>query len=315
MLRSSGIFLLVLASLFHVPLASADDGKPVYKASSSTNAGQGNLSQALSLSGDNPTGPGEEAGAVDWSAGYTYSQTPVGNSTNRSGTIDLSLGFKQKADVGAGYSYSRTPDENLTSSGPSLWAGYIFSWGGGRDFHPSVEPKITFKTEGYKQTFSGTSTITRAGSRRTITRPTTGSEAIRQNEYSLGFDVSPFELFSVHASATSYKYDKDVSRFLGLLDTPRAVSKGAASFSDTLGGFPKSSGELGVSLFPWDSWTFSLDLSRSTIQVDGSLSTGSKIEVEKDLSDAWRLGLGFDHETSVSQGQENLTVLDLAYSF
>jgi len=300
--------------VFSLPVLAAP-GTASYKASSSTSAGQGNFSEGLSLSGDHPTSDADDSGAVDWNAGYTYSKAPVGNDFNKTSDINLNVGFKKDWDFGGGFDYSSTPAESLSSVGPEGWVGYEFLLGGGAkdSFRPSIEPKFTYHGQTYTQTFSGTTT--RVGVRRTVTRPTTGSQAIRQNEYTLGIDLSPVELFSVHVAGSSYKYNKDVSSFIALLDSPRAVSRGASTFSTTLGGFPKSSAELGLSLFPWETWTFTLDFTRTKVQADGSTSTSSKIEVEKELSKAVKLGLGFDHEKSETQGEENLTILDLAYSF
>jgi hypothetical protein len=175
--------LLILAGIFSLAAQAEDAVGAKYKASSTTDVGQGNVSEALAFSGDHPTSATDDAGAVDWSAGYTYSRTSIGTSSNRTSAIDLSVGYRKSLDAGATFKYSRTPEESLTAAGPGLWLGY------------------------------------------------------------------------------------------------------------------------------------SLDLTRGKVQVDGSASTGAKAEVLKELSAKWKLGLGLDHETSESQGEENLTVLDLAYSF
>ena len=317
-MRFSAAFFLCLASnpaFAGGSSATADPASPSYKVSSSTSAGQGNFSETIAATGDHPTGKEDSAGAIDWSGSYIYARTPVGASSNKSSTGEATVGYRKAIDVGGGFSVSSTPAENLTNSGPEAWVGYIFDLDGGskEEFHPTLEPKFTYKGQNYRQTFGG-STAVRAGSRRTIVRPTTGSEAIRQNEFALGLDVAPAEIISLHLEGARYKYDKDVARFLGLLDSPRAVSSGRASFSDTLGGFPKSSGEIGVTLFPWDTWTIDAAFSRSKLQLDNSTSTGSKIEVSKQIS-AWKVGLGFDHETSQNQGEENLTLVDLGFTF
>ncbi|MGZ3649996.1 MAG: hypothetical protein ACXWSC_02330, partial [Bdellovibrionota bacterium] len=184
--------------------AVAAPGTASYKAASTTSAGQGNFSEGISMSGDHPTSDADDAGAVDWNAGYTYSRAPVGNDFNNTNDINLNVGFKKDWDFGGGIDYSATPAESLTSVGPEGWVGYDFTLGNGpKDgFRPSVEPKFTYHGQTYTQTFSGTTT-TRIGARRTVTRPTTGSSTIRQNEYTLGIDVSPIELLSVHVAGSS----------------------------------------------------------------------------------------------------------------
>jgi hypothetical protein len=279
--------------------------------------GQGNFSEDLSASGDHPTSKADDAGSFTWSASYTYAVSPVGSTSDKSSTGDLSAGYKKEVDAGGGFSFSKTPGENLTNSGPEAWFGWNFTLGGRgskEDFHPSIEPKFDYKGQNYTQTFSGTTTVSR-GNRRTVTRPTTGTEAIKQNAYALSVDVAPIEPLTVKLAGTSYKYNKDVATFMGLLDSPKAVSSGRSVFTNTLGGLPKSAVELDVTDAFADTWSIEGDFTFTKIQVDGSTSTGSKLEVSKELSAAWKLGLGLDHETSQSQGQENLTVLDLAYSF
>ena len=155
----------------------------------------------------------------------------------------------------------------------------------------------------------------RAGSRRVTARPANGTQSIHQDEWNFGVDVNPCDLVGVRAGASSYKYNRDVSSFLATLDTPRAVSTGASSFSTTLGGFPKNSVEAGVTFYPWETWDLVLDFTRTRVQADNSVSTASKLEVEKEFSTAFKLGLGFDHEKSAQLGEENLTLLDLTFGF
>jgi hypothetical protein len=292
-----------------LPLAASAAEPASYKAVSSTSAGQGNFSEGVSLLGDHPV---TETGSVDWSAGYTYSRTPVGADSNRTSAADLTVGYRGSWDVGGGLDLSGTPAENLTSFGPQGWVGYVFTWG--NEARRSIEPKLTYHGDTYKQTFAATS-VTRAGSRRAVARPSAGSQSIHQNEWNLAVDVNPFDILGFRVSASSYKYNRDVNAFLATLDTPRAVSTGASSFSTTLGGFPKNSVEVGVTLYPFDTWDLILDITRTKVQADNSTSTASKVEVEKEFSKAFKLGLGFDHETSAQLGEENLTLLDLTFEF
>lgn len=299
---------ILLCSFFLSTAAYAAE-PPSYRAISSTSAGQGNFSEGVSLLGDHPV---TETGAIDWSAAYTYSRAPVGADSNLTNAANLTVGYRDAWDVGGGIDLSGTPAENLKSFGPQAWLGYIFSWGeGGKR---SIEPRLAYHGDTYKQTFVGTAAA-RAGSRRQVARPTTGTQSIHQSEWNLGVDVSVWEFLGLRASASSYGYSRDVNSFLATLDSPRAVSTGASSFSTTLGGFPKSSVEAGVTFYPFESWDFILDFTRTKVQADNTTSTASKAELEKEFSRAFKLGLGFDHETSAQLGEENLTLLDLTFGF
>jgi hypothetical protein len=314
------ISLCLTSTFIFISAARAAD----LTANSTTELGKDMFSQSLSLSGNNGGGNQEsetapektdsakESGQWNWSAGYTYSKAPVGTSSNTTNSVDGSLGYRRVWDLGLGLNYSNTPAERLSTFGPNLWAGYEFNVGHESDgFQPTLEPKLTFKNTKYQQTYSGT-TAPRAGSRRTVARPVTGKEQINQKEIGLELDYSISSIVSARAAFSSYSYDKDVNHFIGLLDSPRAVATGASSFSTTLGGFPKSSAEIGATVYPAEEWSLDLTLTRTKIKTDNSKSSSAKLVVSRDIGKSWRAGLGFERDKSASQGSQNLGLLNLA---
>ena len=82
-------------------------------------------------------------------------------------------------------------------------------------------------------------------------KPSNTTEQILQTGWTWEVDINPVGWMGIKAVYEHFYYNRDVNRFLSLLDTTRAVSFGVSGFSNTLlSGFPDEPGEAGFPVLP-----------------------------------------------------------------
>jgi hypothetical protein len=193
-----------------------------------------------------------------WNLGYgsmrsTSTDTATGEKiTDRTGDLNLGLGLetpgKWTADIG--FDYSTTPDENLAEVGPGASIGYTYEFNGNDGFHRDITAKLLFASTEYAQTF------TKAKARRkSVTRPTTGNNTIRENSVGLSLSSNVFEWLTVKIQSVKYSYNKDVVKFLAFLDSSRSVVSGRSGLSSTVTGLPDTESRLKLTFYIGEDWT------------------------------------------------------------
>lgn len=272
---------------------------------------------SLGLGFTTPLAKSGERAKTTLAANYDYSKNR--NSTVEDITHDFGLGLSRKTDsrvdFGGGVSYSTTPAENLSNFGPNGKIGYSYEWGESEDFNPSIGGNFQLGFLRYQQSVTTTSTTLSGRKNRTpLTSTTTNTVSIGQVSLGISTYFSLWEWVTFRIGYTKYNYTRNIKDFEAQLDSPLAARSGASSFLSTVSGFPKSSTRFGFSLYPSKDWEVEVSYSATKIASDNSTSTTTKLIVDKDLNDEWRIGLGVGRSKSASTN-EGLFLFSLSRYF
>lgn len=238
-----------------------------------------------------------------WNLNYSYdrSQTPneggpeiVDDTNNWSGGFDWT--GDQGLMIGAVLNYSRTPAENLVARGGTV--NVAFKWkygdtGDKEDFRPSLTFKVNLGTTNYLESFNGS--ISRKVKKKIVTRPTSGTDEIRQNTMEPAVTWRPVEDWKFDAGIEADTYNRDVETFENNLDTPAALSTGQAGFSGTVGGLPRVTYNFGVAWEFLDDWRVAFTESWAILAADGTNSTTTKLTFDYQFAKAWKVTGGAEY--------------------
>jgi len=294
---------------------------------SETEVGSTTVSETISAD-DEIKGPDESSEKYPWDLSYTYSNLKStdasGNAiTEKSNTVNGSVGYEsaKRFEIGGGYNFANTPDENLVVYGPSLYLGYTHkrvkpaarasakqSENDDSSFAPSVGFKVTVSSNRNVETFTPNQPA--KGSK--VKRPTTGINEITQNSVQLESKIKPAEWVSIKPAVTFFKYNRNVTDYLNLLNSPR-ISVSRASFGSTVSGLADFDALLKTTFYFLDSWDLVLSEDYSIMAADQSNSWISKIEIGDTLGD-WRIGLGYSNQNSTIV-TDNSVILKVSYDF
>jgi hypothetical protein len=265
----------------------------------------------------------------DWNVGVTktrsVSQDPTTGDNITDNTTDFSAGIGIKTPnlvgFGVGYDYASTPEENLTDSGPNAYLGYTYQFkslkkkkakGKGLDdldeddFVPDAGAKLTVTSLNYVQ--KGGKAARRKGAA-ALKDP----NSIRQNAIALALTSNALSWFYVKLGETFYVYNKDPNKFLGTLDSSRALQNRTSGLSSTVTGFPRSETQLAMSFYlPYD-WSIDFSETAARSYVDDSIAYTTKFIVAKDVGD-WNFGLGVQNDHS-DQTKDNLLLVNVKLFF
>ena len=264
--------------------------------------------------------------------------------------VTLGVGWDQDLMIGAGLAYSATPDERLSNVGPSLYVGYTFKFPGrvssgngvgslakkaiikktqpeksavdqedeelnaNEEFVPSISLKVPLAT--LKYTIQPTPVTASPTTRRKPLAPPPPPAGAEITHKSAGLELSYNALawLSFRVSFVKYTYDHDVNKFVANLDSPRAVRAGVSGLGSTVSGLPLNVFAFGVGLTPLEHWSLDFDDSITTQATDRSKSRALKLMLERDLGEAWKIGLGIENEHSLSLN-ENLVLVKVVFDF
>jgi hypothetical protein len=276
------IFILLVVQTFAAAATSI---------SSQTSFGPQSVSEMLDGSGDFNDD-------WDWGAGVSTDRSE--STVDGTKVTDVTRGahggagwFNGVAGVRGNVTGSATPSENLSNTGATLDVRY--RWKTAPDeakFHSYFQAAIVGGTTNYRIQFSGT-----ALGRNGKVRPVSGQRLLNQTSLGLDLKWRPVKIWSLRASVTSYKYNKDVADFQTQLDSPAAARRGLSGFAGTVGGLPGSTATVGLNFYLAD-WTIYLSECLSQLAVDHSRSHSSKINVEYDVNDHWLVSAGFEYDKS-----------------
>ncbi len=306
---------------------------------SETSAGAASQSEALTYSS-------KDVDPLSWNLGYTFTHLKDADAAGGSisdTTNQLAGGVEWEKEwlAGIGLSASTTPQEHLTSVGPNFELGYTWKLGApsgkatpelrrkdaeavdantheleesaaaaDEPFRPSFGIKSSAAILNFKESFSGT-TIARAGR---AAKPTSGTAQILQTGWTWELDVNPLEWLASKATFTHYFYNRSVTNFLALLDSPRAVSLGASGFSNTVNGFQTNQGLLEFMIYPAELWELDLIGNLSKSASDGNTTQGIELTVARQWGEHWKTGVGYEYDNGDGTVQ-SLGVAQLTYLF
>lgn len=283
-----------MSSLLSLLLLSTGAAQADFTLMSETANGNSSFTETISGMGD--LGSPNSNSAWGWNLALTSSVTKgidnTGSRTLTDRTTEAAGGavwdFAKKFTLGFGLMYSRTPEEYLTTSGTN--ADFTYTLQFKRDhnddpevFHPWMAFRTGFATNRYLQSFGTTV--------RRVTRPTSGDNAIRQNQFNAGIKAKPWSWFKVRLSLKRYAYDRDVNSFLTYLDSSLAVRAGFDGLFSAVSGFPESGSVLEFSFYPGETWELIVAGSAETSAMDGSKATSGSFQANKAFGN-WRIGLG-----------------------
>jgi hypothetical protein len=338
------LILLALMFLLRSPLALATEEKRDGTAnpntvtlSEETDLGATQWNQSLNGSGAFGGREGKDP-PWTWNLSYGYSRS-VSNSAGNPDVIDITqnwsagMGWTGPSGWGLNFAvdYSHTPAESLVQRG----GAFTLSRSWKSEPLPSLEPikrgeagpeetgfASTFKlgleagSSSFLENYAGTANVRVKVKKKVVnaTVATQGMNVLRQYHAALDANWDATAAWSFELNFKAYAYPYSVDSFEALLDSPKALSSGANSFSGTLNGLQLYTYTADIKWHFADSWTDDLNESLSVMADNHSFDSTTKNTVEWVFSDPWKMTGGLQYETSLSQNTWT-GILGLEWSF